>query len=204
MASKQSANTSTFIEGEQDTRPQRQHGNSDVATTSAHSYVVPKYVTDVANLIATSTESRQQFLTEVTRACLEAAKKDKTEINQTIASQLVQPPTKANSTDTNTVYSTSANGKPSTSSTLPSYNTSSAMLKKRVDEGKSIPAVTLFAPVGIAEDLSKAQYLLCGEIKEELRALKQSIDEIPFQEFSKQVHDFDQKFGTQNVFTGAD
>ena len=78
------------------------------------------------------------------------------------------------------------------------------MLKKRVDEGKSIPAVTLFAPVGIAEDLSKAQYLLCGEIKEELRALKQSIDEIPFQEFSKQVQDFDQKFGTQNVFTGAD
>ena len=69
------------------------------------------------------------------------------------------------------------------------YNTSGTTIKKRVEDGKPIPAVTLFAPVGIAEDLSKTQYLLCGEIKEELKALKQSIDEIPFQELSKQVQE---------------
>ena len=33
------------------------------------------------------------------------------------------------------------------------------------------------------------QYLLCGEIKEELKLLKQSITEIPFQELIKQVQD---------------
>ena len=69
------------------------------------------------------------------------------------------------------------------------YNTSGTAIKKTTEEGKLIPAVTLFASIGIAEDLSKTQFLLCGEIKEELKALKQSIDEIPFQELSKQVKD---------------
>ena len=43
--------------------------------------------------------------------------------------------------------------------------------------------------VGVAEDLSKTQYLLCGEIKAELKLLKQSTAEIPFQELTKQVQD---------------
>ena len=187
MASKPSPNTSTFTEEGQGTKPQVQHGNSDVATASAHPYVVPKYVTDVATLITTSTESRQMFLTEVTKTCLEAAKKEKAETNQAVASHMVQPPTNTNKTGTKTVYNTSTCGNPSIKPVTPTYNTSGATIRKRVEEGKSIPAVTLFAPIGIAEDLSKTQYLLCGEIKEELRALKQSIDEIPFQELSKQV-----------------
>ena len=189
MASKPSPSTSTFIGEGQGTKPQVQHGNPGVATTSAHSYVVPKYVTDVATLIATSADSRQMFLTEVTKACLEAAKKDKAETNQAVASQLIPPPTNTNTTATRTVYSTSTCGNPSINPVTPTYNTSGAAVRKRVEEGKSIPAVTLFAPIGIAEDLSKTQYLLCGEIKEEMRALKQSIDKIPFQELSKQVED---------------
>ena len=91
MASKQSPSTSTFIEEGQGPMPQlpiTAHGKSDVPTTSAHSYAVPKYVTDVARLISASAESRRMFLTEVTRTCLEAAKKDKADSNQTIASQL--------------------------------------------------------------------------------------------------------------------
>ena len=85
MASKPSPSTSTFIEG-QGPMPQVPHGNSDVATTSAHSYAVPKYVTDVATLISASVESGRMFLTEVKRTCLEAAKKDKVDANQAIAS----------------------------------------------------------------------------------------------------------------------
>ena len=189
MASKPSPSTNTFIEEGQGTKAQVSHGNPDVATTSAHSYVVPKYVTDVATLITTSADSRQMFLTEVTRACLEAAKKDKAEANQAVALQLIQPPTNTNITATKTVYSTSTCGNPSIKPVTPTYNTSSATIKKRVEKGKSIPAVTLFTPIGIAEDLSKTQYLLCGEIKEEMKALKQSIDKIPFQEFSRQVED---------------
>ena len=53
-------------------------------------------------------------------------------------------------------------------------------MKKRIEDGKPTQAVTLFVPVGIAEDLSRTQYLLCGDIKEEYKSLKQSIAEIPF------------------------
>ena len=189
MASKPSPSTNTFIEEGKGTNSQVSHGNPDVATTSAHSYVVPKYVIDVASLITTSVHSRQMFLTEVTRACLEVARKDKADANQAVASQLIQPPTNTNTTANKMVYSTSTCGNPSIKPVTPTYNTSGATIKKRVEEGKSIPAVTLFAPIGIAEDLSKTQYLLCGEIKEEMRALKQSIYEIPFQELSRQVQD---------------
>ena len=189
IASKPSLNTSTFIEGGQTTKPSTSDGNSDVATTSAHSYVVPKYVTDVATLIATTPESRKMFLTEVTRVCLEAAKKDKAEADQAATSQLVQTPTNTNTTGTKTIYSTSSYGNPTTKPVKPMYNISGAWMKKRVEEGKPTQAVTLFAPIGVDEDLTKTQYLLCGEIKEELRALKESIAEIPFQDLSKQIQE---------------
>ena len=84
MASKPSPSTSTFIIKGQDPMPQQPnttHGNLDVSTTSAPnpalSHAAPKYVTDVAELISASAETRRMFLTEVTRTCLEAAKKDK-------------------------------------------------------------------------------------------------------------------------------
>ena len=192
MASKQSPSTSTFIEEGQGPMPQlpnTAHGKPDVPTTSAHSYAVPKYVTDVARLISASAESRRMFLTEVTRTCLEAAKKDKVDANQAIASQLVQPPTNTNITGTKTIYSTSLSGNPTTKPVTPFFNTSGTTMKNRIEDGKLTQAVTLFAPVGVAEDLSKTQYLLCGEIKEELKLLKQSITEIPFQELTKQVQD---------------
>ena len=62
-------------------------------------------------------------------------------------------------------------------------------MRNRIEDGKPNQAVTLFVPVGVAEDLSKTQYLLCGEIKEELKLLEQSIAEIPFQESTKQIQD---------------
>ena len=87
MASKQSPSTITFIVREQGPMPQQQntaYGNSYVITSStpnpALSHAVPKYVTDIAELISVisaSAESRRVFLTEVTRTCLQAAKKDR-------------------------------------------------------------------------------------------------------------------------------
>ena len=126
------------------------------------------------------------FLLEVTRTCLEAVKKDKADANKAIASQLVQPPTNTNLTCTK-VYNMSSYGNPPSKPVTPIFNTSGTTMKKRIEDGQPTQAVTFFAPVGIAEDLSKTQYLLCGEIREELRALKQTIAEIPFQELSKQV-----------------
>ena len=70
-------------------QPNTAHGISDVTTVStpnpAHSHTVPKYVTDVADLISASAESRKMFLTEVMRTCLEVAKKDKADSHQMIA-----------------------------------------------------------------------------------------------------------------------
>ena len=171
MASKSSPSTNTFIEG-QGTKPQAPHGNSDVATSSVHSYVVPKYVTDVASLITTSAESRNLFLSEITRTCLEAVKKDKADANQAIASQLVQPPTNTNITSTKTIYNTSSYGNPATKPVTPIFNTSGTTIKKIIEDGKPTQAVTLFAPVGIAEDLSRTQYLLCGRHKGRIEGIE--------------------------------
>ena len=95
------------------------------------------------------------FLTEVTRTCLEAAKKDKADANQAIASQLVQPPTNTNITGTKTIYSTSSYQNPTTKSVTPIFNITGTTMKKRIEDGKPTQAVTLFVPVGVAEDLSK-------------------------------------------------
>ena len=68
------------------------------------------------------------------------------------------------------------------------YNTSGSEMRRRFEEGKSNQVLTLFAPVGMAEDLTKTQVILCSEIKTELKAVKESIAAIPFQELNKQVH----------------
>ena len=129
------------------------------------------------------------FLTEVTRTCLEAAKKDKADSNQMTSLQLGQPPTNTNTTSTRTIFSTSSSSNTATKPVTAVFNTSGTEMKNRIEDGKPNQAVTLFAPVGVAEDLSKTQYLLCGEIKKELKLLKQSITEIPFQELTKQIQD---------------
>ena len=66
MASKPSPSTSTYIAKGQDPmahQPSTTHGNSDVTTTStpnpALSHAVPKYVTDVAELISASAETKE-------------------------------------------------------------------------------------------------------------------------------------------------
>ena len=45
------------------------------------------------------------------------------------------------------------------------YNTSGGMMKKRVEQGLPNQALTLFAPVSMAEDLTKIQLILCKEVK---------------------------------------
>ena len=85
MASKQSANTSTSMTKEQSPMPpapNTAHGKTSVAVTSSTHNLAPtsavhKYVTYVAELISASADTRKMFLTEVTKKCLEMAKKEK-------------------------------------------------------------------------------------------------------------------------------
>ena len=96
-------------------------------------------MTDVAELISASVESRKMFLTEVTRTCLEAAKKEKIDSHQMISSQIGQPITTSARTTLNTCSSSGAATKPVTAV----FNTSGTEMKRRIEGGKPNQAVTL-------------------------------------------------------------
>ena len=71
--------------------------------------------------------------------------------------------------------------------TSESYNTSGSMMRKRVEQSLPNQALTLFTPVGMAEDLTKVQLILCNEIKTELKAVKESIAAISFDDVQRKV-----------------
>ena len=63
--------------------------------------------------------------------------------------------------------------------------TSGSMMKNKVEQSLPNQAKTLFAPVGIAEDLVNIQLILCEEIKTEIQAVKESIATIPFDDVQR-------------------
>ena len=62
-----------------------------------------------------------------------------------------------------------------------------SVLRKRIEEGHSNQELTLFALLGMAEDLTKIQVTLCNEIKAELNAVKESVTTIPFSDLKQKV-----------------
>ena len=213
MASKQSENTNTSMPKEQGP------------------------AADAAELIPASADTRKMFLTEVTKKCLEMAKKEKdskqqssvklpqfvtypnyghgqilppkeTDVVDKRVDVYALPTTNTTSSITSTVISTSTSGETVTSPITMTaigmstpdrrdptnvyksgYNTSGSGMRRRFEEGKPNQALTLFAPVGMAEDLTKTQLIQCSELKAELKEVKESIAEIPFQELNKHVND---------------
>ena len=65
------------------------------------------------------------------------------------------------------------------------YNTSGIMMKNKVEQGLPNQAMSLFAPIGMAEDLAKIQLILCNEIKTEIQAVKNIITTFPFEEMQR-------------------
>ena len=59
------------------------------------------------------------------------------------------------------------------------FNTSGRVMRRRAEQGLPCPAITLFAPIGMAEDLTKVQLILCKEIKSEIQEAKSLITSIP-------------------------
>ena len=45
----------------------------------------------------------------------------------------------------------------------------------------------MFAPISMAEDLTKIQLILCKEIKTEIQAVKESIATIPFDDMQRKI-----------------
>ena len=66
-------------------------------------------------------------------------------------------------------------------------NTSGSMMKNKDEQNLPNQAKTLFAPVGMAEDLAKIQLILCKEIKTEIQAVKESIATIPFDDVQRKI-----------------
>ena len=60
-------------------------------------------------------------------------------------------------------------------------------MKNKVEQSLPNQAKTLFAPVGIAEDLARIQLILCEEIKTEIQAVKESIATIPFNDVQGKI-----------------
>ena len=60
-------------------------------------------------------------------------------------------------------------------------------MKNEVEQSLPNQAKTLFAPVGIAEDLARIQLILCEEIKTEIQAVKESIATIPFDDVQRKI-----------------
>ena len=58
-------------------------------------------------------------------------------------------------------------------------------MRKKIDQGQPCQAITLFAPIGMAEDLTKVQLILCKEIKTEIQEVKNLLTTIPHEEIQK-------------------
>ena len=55
-------------------------------------------------------------------------------------------------------------------------------MRRRIEQGLPNQAITLFAPIGMAEDLTKVQLILCNEIKTEIQEVKNIITAFPHEE----------------------
>ena len=83
--------------------------------------------------------------------------------------------------------STTAEWRETTRMAAENYNTSGSMMRQRVEQSLPNQPLTLFAPIGMAEDLTKVQLILCNEIKTELKAVKEYIAAIPIDDVQRKV-----------------
>ena len=173
---------------------------------SVHTSAAQVSVTDANSLTSVSPTARKMFFHETARKCYEEAGKEDKETEKQVQKpnrpttlpvkpQKVNMPgdvpqtsaTIAGSTCTMTVSSSSGETTTTTTGdrtadgpTNPeTFNTSGRVMRRRVEQGLPTPAITLFAPIAMAEDLTKVQLILCKEIKSEIQEVKNLITSIP-------------------------
>ena len=71
-----------------------------------------------------------------------------------------------------TTTTTAAETVDSSSPLYENFNTSGKTMRRRIEQGLPNQAIILFAPIGMAEDLTKVQLILCKEIKTEIQNSK--------------------------------
>ena len=109
------------------------------------------------------------------------------EIPQTSATILGSTYTMTVSSNPGEVTTTTTTAKTAdNSSPLPeNFNTSGKTMRRRIEQGLPNQTITPFAPICMAEDLTKVQLILCKEIKSEIQEVKNLITAIPHEEMQR-------------------
>ena len=139
-------------------------GENKVWHRLTDNYFIPKPLSSTSGCSSTVTSS--------------AAAEDPSTINTTAgsATDIVEAPTSKQGKKT-----------PTSTSDEMSFNTSASVLRRRIEEGLLNRALTLFAPLSMAEDLTKIQFTLCNEIKYRLQAINDTVTAIPFDVLKKEI-----------------
>ena len=109
------------------------------------------------------------------------------EIPQTSATNVESTYTMTVSSNPGEVTTTTTTAKTANIPTsLPeNINTSGKTMRRRIEQGLPSQAITLFAPIGMAEDLTKVQLISCKAIKTEIQEVKNLITAIPHEEIQR-------------------
>ena len=178
---------------------------------TVHTSAAQVSVIDANSLTSVSPTSRNMFFHEEARKCYEEAGQVEKEGEklmpkprrptalpvrpQNIDTQNDVPPTSSTiAGSTCTMTTCSSAGETTTTITADgptdpeTFNTSGRVMRRRVEQGLPCPAITLFAPIGMAEDLTKVQLILCKEIKSEIQEVKSLITSIPNEKILQTPH----------------
>ena len=176
----------------------------------AHTSVAQVSVTGVTNWTSASPTSRKMSSEEVARRWYEIANQEEKKSEpvpirpttlpvkpQQDDRQREMPQTSAiNAGPTYTMAVSSNPGEVTTTTTttrraeipttLPeNINTSGKTMRRRIEQGLPCQAITLFALIGMAEDLTKVQLILCKGIKTEIQEVKTLLTNIPHEEIQR-------------------
>ena len=160
---------------------------------NVHTSAAQVSVIDANKLTSVSPTARRMFFHEEARKCHEEAGKEANEDDKPerpttlpVKPQQTNKPGEVTQTSaamvrpTCTMTTSSAGDTTSTIPTNPeNFNTSGRVMRRRVEQGLPTPAITLFAPIGMAEDMSTIILLLCKELKSGIKEVKDLVTSLP-------------------------
>ena len=165
---------------------------------NVHTSAAQVSVTDASSLISVSPTARRMFFHGEAKKCYEEAGKKANEDDKPERPTILPvKPQKTNNpgevTQTSaamvrpTCTMTTCSSAGATTSTITTegstnpetYNTSGRVMRRRVEQGLPTPAITLFAPIGMAEDLSSIILVLCKELKSDIKEVKNLVTSLP-------------------------
>ena len=160
---------------------------------NVHTSAAQVSVIDANKLTSVSPTARRMFFHEEARKCHEEAGKEANENDKPerpttlpVKPQQTNKPGEVTQTSAAMVrpactMTTSSAG--DTTSTIPTnpenFNTSGRVMRGRVEQGLPTPAITLFAPIGMAEDMSTIILLQCKELKSGIKEVKDLVTSLP-------------------------